>query len=67
LKKFLSGDKDARAPEEYIDYVLCKTFGWTPEQLERQDSQKIEEFLLIINLEREVQDDEIRREKNSNL
>lgn len=30
------------------DYRLCKEFGWTIEELERQPSKNIQEFLLIL-------------------
>jgi len=36
---------------EYEDYLLCEKFGWTPEELDRQDSQVIRVFLKIMELE----------------
>lgn len=30
-------------------FRLCKEFGWTLEELERQPAKTIEEFLVIIN------------------
>lgn len=30
-------------------FRLCKEFGWTPEQLERQSAKTIEEFIVILN------------------
>lgn len=42
-----------RAPQIYIDYVLCREFHITPEELYKQDSKTIEQFLYIMNLEGE--------------
>lgn len=30
------------------DFRLCKEFGWTVQQLERQPAKKLQEFLLIL-------------------
>jgi len=38
-------------PEEYIEFVLCKFFGWTPSQVDAMDKYKIEVFLRFIEME----------------
>jgi len=38
-------------PRPYLDYVLCKHFGWTPSELDAQPSDRILEFLTIIRIE----------------
>ncbi len=30
-------------------FRLCKEFGWTPQQLDRQPAKTIQEFIVIIN------------------
>lgn len=30
-------------------FRLCKEFGWTPNQLDRQPAKTIEEFVIILN------------------
>jgi hypothetical protein len=30
-------------------FRLCKEFGWTPQQLNRQSAKTIEEFVIILN------------------
>jgi hypothetical protein len=50
------------------DYRLCKEFGWTVEELERQPSKKIQEFLIILaEIDRLTQEeiDRARRESGS--
>ncbi|AGE60711.1 hypothetical protein ANDROMEDA_24 [Bacillus phage Andromeda] len=36
-------------PSALTKYELCKTFGWLPDELDRQDNKVIEEFLIIHN------------------
>jgi hypothetical protein len=38
-------------PRQYLDYLLCKHFGWTPSELDSQPSDRILEFLTIIRIE----------------
>jgi len=40
-----------KVPKEYINYKLCKTFGWTYKQLMNQPSDFINEMISIINIE----------------
>jgi hypothetical protein len=40
-----------KVPVEYINYNLCKTFGWTYEQLLEQPSDFIEKMIDIIKIE----------------
>jgi N-acyl-L-homoserine lactone synthetase len=50
------------------DYRLCKEFGWTVEELERQPSKKIQEFLIILaEIDRQTQQeiDKAKRESGS--
>lgn len=39
------------APLEYINYILCKTFNWTYEELMKQPADFIEKMLSIIKIE----------------
>lgn len=36
------------AHQALTDYRLCKEFGWTLQELNRQPSRRIQEFLVII-------------------
>jgi hypothetical protein len=50
------------------DYRLCKEFGWTVEELERQPGKKIQEFLIILaEIDRQTQQeiDKAKRESGS--
>lgn len=38
-------------PRAYLDYLLCKQFGWTIAELDDQPSDRILEFLTIIRVE----------------
>jgi len=38
-----------RAHPSLTRFRLCKEFGWTPEQLNRQSAKTIEEFVVILN------------------
>ena len=48
--KFFANPKRG-APEIYADYLLCEKFGWTPEELDNQDTHKLDLFLYIMKLE----------------
>jgi len=39
----------AKAHPSLTTFRLCKEFGWTPEQLNRQPAKTIEEFVVILN------------------
>ena len=41
----------SEVPIEYINYTLCKTFGWTYEQLMKQPTDFIEKMISIIKIE----------------
>lgn len=43
-----------KMPIEYINYTLCKTFGWTYEELIEQPSDFIEQMIDIIKLENKL-------------
>lgn len=38
-----------RAHPSLTQFRLCKEFGWTPEQLNRQPARTVEEFVVILN------------------
>jgi len=38
-------------PDVFIDYVLSKTFGWTPKQIDEIDDYTIRQYLEIISAE----------------
>lgn len=44
-------DNPALLPEEYADLVLCRTFGWTPAQLDEQDAERINLLLAMLHAE----------------
>lgn len=54
-----------KAPPEYIDYILCKTFGWTPQELDAQDNNRINTFLQIMNLEAEEKERKQKKRKEN--
>ena len=37
-------------PQAYVDYVLCKEFGWTPDQLDQQDDYEIQKMLTVMSV-----------------
>lgn len=41
-----------KVPDEYIEYILCKEFGWTYQELMSQPADFVERLLLIRNIER---------------
>jgi hypothetical protein len=43
-----------RVPIEYINYTLCKTFGWTYKELMEQPSDFVEEMIDIINIDNKI-------------
>lgn len=47
----LANSSEVEAPPEYVDYLLCKHFGWTITELYDQPSHKVAQFLTIINIE----------------
>lgn len=48
------------------DYRLCKEFGWTIDELERQPSKKIQEFLVILaEVDRQTREEIDRAKKES--
>lgn len=44
-------------------FRLCKEFGWTPEELDRQPAKTIEEFVVILNEMDRQSEEEIERAK----
>ena len=38
-------------PPEFVDYLLCKTFHWTPVELDNQSHDRIMQFLTIMRIE----------------
>ena len=43
-------------PFEYQELLLCREFHCLPDELAKQDSNKMELFLDMINIERQFQD-----------
>lgn len=41
-------------PPEYVDFLLCERFGWTPEELYATDADIIEQFLVMWSVEQKV-------------
>lgn len=48
---FKSNNDKTPMPPEYIDYLLCKKFGWTPVELDMQPQDRIIQFLTIMKIE----------------
>ena len=48
---YLQGVSTA-VPPEYLNFVLCREFGWTYEQLMSQPADFVESMLMILNVER---------------
>lgn len=44
---------NGQPPTDLIDYLLCKTFGWTLDELDRQDSKKLKRFILIMGIDKQ--------------
>lgn len=42
------------APSEYLEFVLCDRFGWTPAELREQRASDIINFLTIMDVEAKV-------------
>jgi|GEM_PF-5292966 len=47
-------------PPGYADMVLCRTFGWTPSELDEQDAGRIEMLVALMSAENIVK---ARRER----
>lgn len=63
----MQGKPVEEIPLIYIDYLLCRQFGWMPSEIDKQDNRVIETFLEIMRVEQEVADDQMRRDKNSKV
>ena len=59
----INGKSVRDIPDIYIDYILCKHFGWTPNQLDEQDTNKIDYFIKIINIINDVEQKELKKIK----
>lgn len=42
-------------PSEYVDLLLCERFHWSPDELYNADADTIERFLVMWEVETEVQ------------
>ena len=49
-------------PTRLQDFILCKEFGWTPEELDNADAATIKDFILIIGLREKHK--KMRQEQN---
>ena len=52
-------------PPEYIEYYLCKEFGWTINELYSQPWDKIDTFLKIINIETQFKNNKQKETVNN--
>lgn len=43
-------------PEEYHEYIICKTFGKLPSELDREPARDIYRLLTMMAVESEVQE-----------
>jgi len=62
----IAGQSVDYPPDEYIDYLLCKTFHYLPSQLDREDDYVLQIFLKIMALENEEQARHIKRLNSPN-
>jgi hypothetical protein len=51
LEQLIAGQSVDHIPEEYLDYLLCKTFHWLPSELQKQNNYTLQIFLKIMELE----------------
>ena len=51
MSYFSSDDPKRSVPQDYVDYLLCKKFGWTIQELDDAPSDRIRRFLTIIRIE----------------
>jgi len=50
------------------EFRLCKEFGWTLEQLNRQSSRKLQEFLVILSeMDQQTKDEMDKAKRQSGL
>ena len=50
------------------EFRLCKEFGWTLEQLDRQSSRKLQEFLVILSeMDQQTKDEMDKTKRQSGL
>lgn len=52
-----------KAHPSLTKFRLCKEFGWTPRQLERQPAKTVEEFIVILNEMDRQTEEEIEKAK----
>lgn len=63
----MDGRKVKNPPEALLEYELCKTFHCLPSELYNEDSQKIEEFIVIMNAINEHEKKGSRKGKRDEL
>lgn len=56
---FLQGSS-SRAPEEYLNFLLCEKFGWTFDELAAQPEEFISSMLLVMNTINKVRNKKIK-------
>lgn len=49
----MSGNELAEPPDEIVEYLLCKEFGWTLTELYDQPGVKVLRFLQIMHIKRQ--------------
>lgn len=60
----LSGNDLAIAPPELLDYLICKEFGWTIDELNEQPVNEVLKFVQIMAIQR--QQEKIREQSIQN-
>jgi hypothetical protein len=43
-------------PGQFTDLRLCRTFGWLPDELDRQDASRIRMFIALMNAESSLEE-----------
>lgn len=48
------GDKSVAMPNEYLEYLVCRTFHKLPSEVEREAARDILQLLTILEVESEI-------------
>lgn len=51
---YFNGTKVANPPDELVEFMLCKEFGWTINELYEQPESKVQRFIQIITTRNEI-------------
>ena len=63
MYKVINGQRVFKVPDEYIDYIFCKKFGWTIEEVNNLDDRIYNIFLEIMEIEADLQKKELKKIK----